>query len=159
MSPAVLTDDRTAAWLEEVAAAAERGRLGLLDRQQPDGHWVGELEGDTILESEFILLLAFLGRLDDPRIRFAASYLLEKQQPGGGWSNYPGGPDEISVAVKAYFPLKIAGHDADDPRMRKAAAAIRGLGGAEATNSFTRFYLALLGQLPYAACSREPRMK
>ena len=48
--------------LDDVAAALDRGRLGLLARQRPDGHWVGELEGDTILESEYVLLLAFLGR-------------------------------------------------------------------------------------------------
>src|SRR5688572_6196619 len=29
----------------------------LLSRQHPDGYWCGELEGDTILESEYILLL------------------------------------------------------------------------------------------------------
>ena len=94
-------DDRTAAWLDEVAAAAGRGRDGLLARQMPDGHWVGELEGDTILESEFVLLLAFLGRADDPRIRPLASYLLKHQVPDGGWANYPGGPAEVSVSVKA----------------------------------------------------------
>ncbi|HEY2910312.1 MAG TPA: squalene--hopene cyclase, partial [Gemmataceae bacterium] len=149
-------DERTAAWLEEVAETMERGRSRLLARQQPDGHWVGELQGDTILESEFILLLAFLGKTDDARIPLAANYLLQHQLPGGGWSNYPGGPAEISVSVKAYFALKIAGFPADEPRLRRAAEVIRGLGGAEAANSFTRFYLALLGQLPYAACPSVP---
>jgi squalene-hopene/tetraprenyl-beta-curcumene cyclase len=33
-----------------------------LARQAPDGHWVGELQGDTILESEYVLLMGFLGR-------------------------------------------------------------------------------------------------
>ncbi|QDU21167.1 squalene--hopene cyclase [Urbifossiella limnaea] len=149
-------DARTAAFLEAVDDAVGRGRRGLLARQKPDGHWVGELEGDTILESEFILLLAFLGKADDPRVRPAANYLLQKQLPSGGWPNYPGGPAEVSVSVKAYLALKIAGHAADEPRMRRAAAEIRSIGGAEATNSFTRFYLALLGQLPYAACASVP---
>lgn len=149
-------DARTAAFLEDVSEAADRGRRGLLARQQPDGHWVGELEGDTILESEFILLLAFLGKADDRRVRLAANYLLEKQLPSGGWPNYPGGPAEVSVSVKAYLALKIAGHAADEPRMQRAAAEIRVLGGAESTNSFTRFYLALLGQLPYSACASVP---
>ena len=154
--PVAEPDERLAAWLLDVTDAAERGRQGLLARQQPDGHWVGELEGDTILESEFILLLAFLGKTGDTRIRLAANYLLHKQLSDGGWSNYPGGPPEISVSVKAYFALKIAGHDADEPLMQRAAIVIRQLGGAEATNSFTRFYLALLGQLPYSACPSVP---
>ena len=148
--------ERDAAWFEELAAGVARGRAGLLARQQPDGHWVGELEGDTILESEFVLLLAFLGKLDDPRIRPAANYLLKHQQPGGGWANYTGGPAGISASVKAYFALKIAGHSANEPHMTRAAGVIRALGGAEATNSFTRFYLALLGQVPYSACPSVP---
>ena len=47
---------------DDLLAAQERTRTWLSARQHADGHWVGELEGDTILESESILLLAFLGR-------------------------------------------------------------------------------------------------
>jgi squalene-hopene/tetraprenyl-beta-curcumene cyclase len=148
--------ERFAALLDGVRDAADRGRAGLLARQRPDGHWVGELEGDTILESEFVLLLAFLGRTDDPRIPGLAKYLLAKQLPGGGWPNYPGGPAELSVSVKAYFALKIAGHSADEPHMRRAAEVIRSLGGAAGCNSFSRFYLALLGQTPYRNCPTVP---
>jgi len=151
-----IPEPRDQDWAEEVAAAMDRGRAGLLTRQNPDGHWVGELEGDTILESEFILLLAFVGKHDDPRVKRAANYLRTKQLSVGGWSNYPGGPAEVSVSVKAYFALKIAGDSASEPHMVRAAEVIHNLGGAEATNSFTRFYLALLGQLPYAACPSVP---
>jgi squalene-hopene/tetraprenyl-beta-curcumene cyclase len=155
-SPADTGADRDRDWAEELAGALDRGRRGLTERGEPDGHWCGELEGDTILESEFILLLAFLGRHDDPRVALAANYLRGKQLPAGGWPNYPGGPAEVSVSVKAYFALKIAGDTADAPHMRRAADSIRALGGAESTNSFTRFYLALLGQLPYSACPSVP---
>jgi squalene-hopene/tetraprenyl-beta-curcumene cyclase len=139
-----------------IQAAIDRARRHLLARQADDGHWCGELQGDTILESEWILLLAFLGREQDPRVAKAARYLLLQQNDAGGWANYPGGPSEISVSVKAYFALKIAGHDADAPHMRRALAVIRELGGAGKVNSFTKFYLALLGQLPYKNCPAVP---
>ena len=74
-------DARTTAFREAVADAADRGRRGLLARQEPDGHWVGELEGDTILESEFILLLAFLGKVDDPRVRPAGHDSMAASDP------------------------------------------------------------------------------
>ena len=80
--------DRQAALLDAARDALDRGRDGLVARQQPDGHWAGELEGDTILESEMILLLAFLGREGEPRTAKLARYLLAHQQPAGGWSNY-----------------------------------------------------------------------
>src|SRR5262249_50634960 len=83
-------------------------------------------------------------------------YILGKQTPEGGWNNYPDGPAEVSVSVKAYFALKLAGHDPNAPYMRRARAVIRGLGGAEKCNSFTQYYLALLGQYPYANCPAVP---
>lgn len=45
---------------------AERAARHLASLQKNDGHWVAELEGDCILESEYILLMAFLGREKDP---------------------------------------------------------------------------------------------
>ncbi len=140
----------------ELTAAIDRSAQLLLQRQQADGHWVGELQGDTILESEYIFLLAFLGRERDERVRKAALYLLQQQMPEGGWNNYPGGPADVSVSVKAYFALKIAGYGPDEPFMQRARAVIRELGGAAACNSFTKFYLALLGQFPYANCPAVP---
>lgn len=151
-----MTSPRPSALLDAARDAVAAGRAGLLARRRPDGHFVGELEGDTILESEFVLLLAFLGKEADPRVRKLANHLLAKQLPGGGWPNYPGGPAELSVSVKAYFALKLAGHAENEPVMRLAAAVIRGLGGAERCNSFTRFYLALLGQIPYSNCPCVP---
>src|SRR5262249_6558028 len=79
----------------------------------------------------------------------AARYLLQHQMAEGGWTNYPGGPVDVTVSVKAYFALKLAGHGSDAPYMQEACACIRSLGGATACNSFTKFYLALLGQFPY----------
>ncbi len=136
--------------------AIERARRCLLNMQQPDGHWVGELQGDTILESEYVLLMAFLGREDEEVCRKAANYILQRQMPEGGWNNYPQGPADLSVSVKAYFALKLAGHDVDAPYMRRAREVILSLGGAAGCNSFTKFYLALLGQFPYANCASVP---
>ena len=111
--------------------ALERARQCLLSQQKPDGHWVGELQGDTILESEYLLLMAFLGREDEDRCRKIASYILAQQRYDGTWSNYPDGPLDLSVSVKAYFALKLAGHGPDAAYMRRARAAILGAGGAE----------------------------
>lgn len=131
-------------------------RQWLLENQQDDGHWVAELEGDTILESEYILLLAYLGEVDTPPAKRAARYILEQQLPEGGWAIFPGGPIEISASVKAYFALKLTGHDPSDEPMQRARAAILSWGGADAVNSFTRFYLALLGQISYDNCPTVP---
>ena len=139
-----------------VKQAVLRTRHWLLEEQHADGYWCGELEGDTILESEFILLLAFLGEHESDLARRMARYLLEKQSPDGGWTMYPGGDVEISGTVKNYFALKLTGHDPCAEYMQRARAAILRHGGADAVNSFTRFYLALLGQISYEQCPSVP---
>ncbi|MCH7989279.1 MAG: squalene--hopene cyclase, partial [Planctomycetes bacterium] len=69
---------------ERLNNAIAQTRDYLLARQNEEGYWVGELEGDTILESEYVLLLAFLGREKSEIALQAANYILEKQLPCGG---------------------------------------------------------------------------
>lgn len=145
----------------EISAEALESSLAatsqwLFDRQREDGHWVGELEGDTILESEYVLLKTFLGEGADKVCVKACQYIMDLQLPGGGWAIYPGGPVEVSASVKAYFALKIVGVPVSDPAMRRAREAVLAMGGAQACNSFTRFYLALLGQIGYDECPSVP---
>lgn len=136
--------------------AIERTRDWLLARQHADGYWVGELEGDTILESEYALLLAYLGQERSELVRDLARHILKQQLPEGGWAMFPGGPPEVSGSVKAYWALKIAGHDPQSEPMRRAREAILRAGGAERVNSFTRYYLALLGAISYRQCPAVP---
>ncbi len=137
-------------------AAMEQARDWLLHQQNDEGFWIGELEGDTILESEYVLLLVWMGKTNDPRVQECANYIREQQLPTGGWAQYPGGPLEISGSVKAYWTLKIAGDDPQAEHMQRACAAIRAAGGAEAVNSFTRYYMALLGVIAYRKCPAVP---
>lgn len=140
----------------ELDRAVARTRDWLLGQQHPEGHFVAELEGDTILESEFILLLAFLGRDSSPEAKAAGRYLLSQQREDGGWSSYPGGPTEISGSCKAYLALKLLGYDADSEPLMRARAAILRAGGVERVNSFTRYYFAMLGLIPYDLCPAVP---
>ena len=139
-----------------VRAAIGRTRQWLLARQYDDGHWCAELEGDTILESEYILLLTYLGREKSERAQLAANYLLKKQLPEGGWEMYTGGGPDTNGSVKAYFALKLTGHDPGAEYMQRARRVILAGGGADVVNSYTRFYLALLGQISYEQCPAVP---
>ncbi|WLD11924.1 terpene cyclase/mutase family protein [Planctellipticum variicoloris] len=141
---------------ERLQRSIDRARNCLLSRQTPEGYWVAELEGDTILESEYVLLLAFLGRGQSAEAKAAAAYILDQQCPHGGWAMFPGGPLEISGSVKAYLALKITGHSADSDFMVRARRAILAAGGIEKVNSFTRYYLAMLGLIPYNRCPAVP---
>lgn len=128
----------------------KRSQEWFLDTQHEDGYWVGELEGDTILESEYALLLYFLGLEKTPRgcekLQKIANYLKKQQTPDGGWNMYHGAPAEVSASVKAYFVLKLAGYSPEEPFMQKARQVILEMGGVTKTNSFTKIYLSIFGQ-------------
>src|SRR3954452_6107467 len=103
-----------------VAAAVDGARKFLFSQQHADGYWCGELEADTTLESDYILLHTLLGTGNPERIAKAAVYVLSHQNEDGGWPIYHGGPSNLSGSVKAYFGLKLAGYRADHPALTRA---------------------------------------
>ncbi len=131
---------------EEVERALARSREALLHRQHPEGYWAGELQADSTLTSEYLLLRRFLGKTDPKREAAAAQYLRRCQLPEGGWGLYPGGPSDLSATVKAYFALKVAGASPGEDCLRRAREFILSRGGAARVNVFTRILLALFGQ-------------
>ena len=72
--------------------ALEKAKSALLSIQKPDGHWCGELQGDSILESEYILLKWILGQESDPALPKVTKYLQSLQMDNGGWNLFPGEP-------------------------------------------------------------------
>ena len=64
-----------------VERSLNRARACLLAKQDPAGYWCGELQGDSILESEYLLLKWILGQESDPDLPLIANYLRRLQQP------------------------------------------------------------------------------
>src|SRR4051812_19947083 len=142
------------------ASSLDRGiecaTAALLQQQKRDGHWVFELEADTTISAEYILLRHYLGEPDEALEAKIAAYLRRLQGPHGGWSLFPGGPLNISASVKAYFALKIVGDSPESAHLRRAREAIHAHGGAGRTNVFTRILLALFGVVPWTAVPIVP---
>ena len=123
--------------------------MALLERQYHAGYWRFDLEADTTIPSEYILLQHLLDRVDSAREKRLADYILSRQLPDGSWPLYEGGPGNISATVKAYFALKTTGADPAAETMQRARAWVRNNGGAEQVNVFTRILLATFGQVPW----------
>jgi squalene-hopene/tetraprenyl-beta-curcumene cyclase len=118
----------------------------LLDHQQADGHWVFELEADSTIPSEYVLLRHYLGEPVDAALEAKiAKYLRRTQGAHGGWALVHDGAFDMSASVKAYFALKMIGESVDAPCMVRAREAILSRGGAIHSNVFTRFLLATFG--------------
>src|SRR4029077_15423161 len=125
--------------------AIERGVNYLLSLQASDGYWFGELEADTTLESDYIFYLNVIGKAQPERIAKLATSVRRHQLEDGGWNIYYGGPSELNATVKAYVALRLAGDSPDSEHLQRACRGVPELGGLEASNSYTRLYLALVG--------------
>ncbi|MBI3781671.1 MAG: squalene--hopene cyclase [candidate division NC10 bacterium] len=136
--------------------AIEGARSRLLAMQDPQGFWVAELETDSTLTSEYLMLHHFLGKVDETKQRKAVAYLRETQLPEGGWNIYYGGPNHLSTTVKAYFALKLSGHSPNEPFMRRAREVILHQGGLLRANVFTKYTLAIFGQLDWRGVPAMP---
>jgi len=134
---------------EQLDAAISAASEWLIEQQDSNGHWVFMLEADASMPSEYIFLNHFLDEIDDRVEQPIANYLRRTQGDGGGWPLFFGGDCDLSATVKAYYALKLVGDDPDADHMRRAREAIMARGGAAKANVFTRYTLALFGQIPW----------
>ena len=111
LSPSVDTTTRrppghSISQVDALDDAVRRSQAWVLSKQHAsEGYWVAELEADTTLTAEYLLLRRFLDRVDPARERKAVRYLRAMQLPDGGWPIFYGGPSEISASVKALVTL------------------------------------------------------
>ncbi len=134
----------------------EKARDFLFSRQHKDGYWCGELEADTTLESDYIIIHTLLGTGNRGRMERAVPEIIRHQNQDGGWPIYAGGPSNISASVKAYFALKLMGYKLDHPVLERAYIRIIAMGGATECNTFTKIYLCFLGQYDWDAVPAIP---
>jgi squalene-hopene/tetraprenyl-beta-curcumene cyclase len=141
----------------DLSVAIQRASSYVLGMQDPgQGYWADELEADSTLTSEYIMLRYFLGKVDRQKQAKAVHYLRDRQLPDGGWAIYYGGPSEISASIKAYFALKLTGISPAEPFMKKARELILAKGGVLKANVFTKIALALFGQFDWRGIPTMP---
>lgn len=134
---------------KELETAIEDAKNKLLSLQDPAGYWVFELEADCTIPSEYIMMMHYLGDIDEPLQAKMAVYIRARQSSDGSYPLFTGGQGDISCSVKAYYALKLAGDATDAPHMVKLRHYILQQGGAAKSNVFTRIALAMFEQLPW----------
>ena len=140
--------------LDRAISAATESILAL---QRPDGHWVFELEADATIPAEYVLLVHYLGEAPNSELeRKIGAYLRRIRGAEGGWPLYHSGAFDLSATVKAYFALKMIGDSPDASHMQEARRAILAHGGASRANVFSRYLLALYGEISWDAAPALP---
>ena len=145
--------------LDRVSDGIRRATDWLLGEQHPDGYWCGELEADSMLESDYIFMHTLLGTGDRGKMEraderdSAPPERRRRMEP-----NYPGGPSNINYGVKC-----VSGAEADGLGVRSIQLMVKArenrcfrLGGVVECNTFTKIYLCSLGQYDYDAVPAVP---
>ncbi|HYB23705.1 MAG TPA: squalene--hopene cyclase, partial [Solirubrobacteraceae bacterium] len=129
----------------EARAALESAREHLLSLQHESGWWRGELQTNVTMDAEDVLLREFLGIRTAAESERSAAWIRSQQRADGTWSNFYGGPGELSTTIEAYWALRLCGDSPEAEHMLAAAEFIRDGGGLERARVFTHVWLALFG--------------
>ena len=136
--------------------AVGRAVQWLLEHQDGEGWWCGELETNITMTAEHVLLLRFLdlslGQIRDGVI----VHILNTQRDDGSWALYFGGPADLSTTIEAYVALKVLGVDVGSDEMQRALKVIHQQGGIAQARVFTKIWLALFGQYPWSGVPSLP---
>ncbi|NOS72973.1 MAG: squalene--hopene cyclase [Methyloglobulus sp.] len=133
----------------QLDVAIKKAQDKLLSFQDKAGYWVFDLEADCTISAEYIMMMHYLGEIDEPLQAKIANYIRSRQSADGSYPLFTHGPGEISCSVKAYYALKMAGDSIDAPHMARLRTYILGQGGAAKANVFARIALAIFKQLPW----------
>ena len=142
--------------MSAVDGALRRSQEYLLRLQAPAGFWVGELEADSTITSEYLLLRHLLGTADPDLERKAIHYLRGVRARTAPGTSTRRGAGDLSATIKSYFAMKMAGVPPEDPAMARARDWVLERGGPTQANVFTKITLALFGQYPWGGIPAMP---
>ncbi len=119
-------------------------------RQADDGIWNGPIETNCCMEAQWILAMYFID-FEDPKKERVLQYILDRQREDGSWDVYYGSEQgDINTTLECYFALRVSGFDPDDPVLAKARKWLLDNKWIERIRVFTKYWLALFGQWPWA---------
>jgi squalene-hopene/tetraprenyl-beta-curcumene cyclase len=136
--------------------AIELAKTQLLGLQHRQGYWVFELEADSSITSEYVLMMHYMDEIDAILQSKIIAYLRALQSPDGSFLLFEGGPGDLSCTIKAYYAMKMAGDSIFAGHMVKAREWILAQGGAARANVFTRIMMAMFEQIPWRAVPFMP---
>ena len=135
---------------ENLTNAIKNAADWLKERQCGDGMWCAPLETNCCMEAQWLMAMYFIG-FKDPKIEKVIRYVLDRQREDGSWDvYYKSEQGDINTTLECYFALRLYGHAPDAPHMKKALKWLLENKWTEHIRVFTKYWLALFGQWPWA---------
>ncbi len=143
--------------LGKLEKSIDKGVSWSVGKQTDAGYWVGHLQSNSCMEAQWLLALHVMGLHDHPHWEGLVKAIWREQREDGSWGIYHDAPaGDINTTVECYAALRCAGVPADDPRLEDARIFIHRLGGLRQVRVFTKYWLALIGEWPWAKTPNLP---
>ena len=140
-----------------IRRAIDRAADVLAATQAADGSWHGDYGGPMFLLPMYVGTCHVAGiALDDETRAGMIAYVTAHQNPDGGWGLDVEADSHVFTSVLNYVALRLLGVAASDPRAVNARAWFLPRGGALASASWGKFFLAVLGLYDYDGLAPIP---
>ena len=125
--------------------------LALLARNQHSGgSWKGDYGGPLFLLPMFVGTARIAGiPLDTQQRERMVTYLRNHQNDDGGWGLHVEGHSHVFTSVLCYVALRLLDVSATDPKLSESRAWFLARGGATASASWGKYFLAFLSLYEY----------
>ena len=135
---------------KSIAETIKAASKYLIDRQFPEGYWNAPLDTNCCMEAQWLMAMYFID-FDDHKKERVVRYILDRQREDGSWDIYYGAEQgDINTTLECYFALRLQGFDPDNPIMSKARKWLLDNNWIDKIRVFTKYWLALFGQWPWA---------
>jgi len=131
-------------------AALDRAVDWLLKEQLPEGCWNAPVETNCCMEAQWVLAMAFCG-IDHPKTKGVVDYIVNSQRQDGSWEVYHQAEQgDINTTVECYAALRYSGFSPAAVILAKARRWLLANNWSERIRVFTKYWLALFGEWPWA---------
>lgn len=130
---------------EDAALALDRALSHLLSIQNAEGGWEGEMVWNTMILSQYVIVMKTLGRPipELARDKMLLHYRVTRNRDGG-WGMHSESPSYVFFTTLAYVALRLLGVGPDEPLCKEARAWLhRQPGGVLAIPTWGKFWLAI----------------
>ncbi|XP_075080145.1 lupeol synthase-like [Nicotiana tabacum] len=145
---------------EAVKATLKRSISYYSTIQANDGHWPAESAGPLFFLPPLVMALYVTGDMNavlSPAHQMEIKrYTYNHQNEDGGWGFHIEGHSTMFGTVFNYIALRLLGEDGEDKALAIGRKWILDHGGAVATPSWGKFWLAVLGVYEWDGCNPMP---
>ncbi len=128
----------------DAGAALQSAAARLLELQDEEGGWEGEMVWCPMITAQWVLLQHIVGRpIESGRRRRVLRYFEQSRLPGGVWGLHEHGDPHLFVTTLVYVASRLLGVERDDPLVEPARRFLQAE-GTLGIPSWGKFWLALL---------------